>query len=237
MFSMMRQRFSVAGLIATIALVFAMVGGAWAAKSYLITSKSQIKPSVLKQLKGKRGPQGKAGAAGPAGTPGPVGPAGARGATGPQGPEGKEGPEGPAGSFSSEPLPVGESLMGVWGTSGGPEKDYSMVPISFASPLATAPTTMYVFATGTLAVSISPAGTVTPVGDTEEIETSCPGDADEPEAAAGFLCVFAAKETGATLNLVDAAAFEGAHEFGVVLPLFVTGDKGYAKGSWAVTAG
>jgi hypothetical protein len=68
--------------IATLALFFAVGGTAIAAHHYLITSASQIKPSVLKMLHGVAGPAGVAGAAGPAG---PTGPAGA---TGPQGPAG-----------------------------------------------------------------------------------------------------------------------------------------------------
>ncbi len=57
----LREPFGTAGLlVAIVALVFAMSGGAFAAK-YLITSTKQIKPSVLKSLKGKEGPRGLAG--------------------------------------------------------------------------------------------------------------------------------------------------------------------------------
>ncbi|HEX4306232.1 MAG TPA: hypothetical protein VHZ54_09365 [Solirubrobacterales bacterium] len=66
-------------MTATLALVFAMSGGALAASHYVITSKKQISPTVLKSLKGK---PGKAGAAGKTGA---TGPAGATGAAGPAG--------------------------------------------------------------------------------------------------------------------------------------------------------
>lgn len=79
MLSKIRSRLTYANVAATLALVFAMSGGAMAASHYIITSKSQIKPSVLKSLKGK---QGKAGARGPAGA------GGATGAAGPAGPAG-----------------------------------------------------------------------------------------------------------------------------------------------------
>jgi hypothetical protein len=51
----MRGRLSYANVVVTLALVFAMSGGAFAAGRYLITSTKQIKPSVLKQLQGKAG--------------------------------------------------------------------------------------------------------------------------------------------------------------------------------------
>ena len=76
----------VAGAIA-VALVAGGTGAA-AAKGYIITSKSQIAPKVLKQLKGAKGP------AGPAGAVGAAGPKGATGAAGPTGPTGPTGPSG-----------------------------------------------------------------------------------------------------------------------------------------------
>jgi hypothetical protein len=79
MLSAIRSRITPGTVIATIALVFAMTGGAYAAKRFLITSTKQISPSVLKALKGasgKAGPSGPAGAAGPAGPTGPAGAAG-----------------------------------------------------------------------------------------------------------------------------------------------------------------
>ncbi len=85
----MRRRFSYANVVATLALVFAMSGGALAAGHYLINSTKQIKPSVLKQLAGKTGPGGPAG---PAGLAGKEGSAGKQGPAGPIGPQGVPGP-------------------------------------------------------------------------------------------------------------------------------------------------
>jgi hypothetical protein len=78
---------SPAAALAAVALFFALGGTAIAAKHYLITSTKQIKPSVLKSLKGKAG---KTGPAGPAGAPGAAGPQGAAG------PKGEQGPPGPS---------------------------------------------------------------------------------------------------------------------------------------------
>jgi hypothetical protein len=66
-------------VLAALALFVALGGTAAAARHYLITSTSQIKPSVLKALHGRTGARGPAGAQG---SPGPQGPAGSPGAPG-----------------------------------------------------------------------------------------------------------------------------------------------------------
>jgi Collagen triple helix repeat (20 copies) len=97
MFSMIRKRFTYANVAMTLALVFAMTGGAYAAKKYLITSTKQIKPSVLAQLKGASGKNGTAGLAGTAGPTGPAGLGGAKGETGTAGAKGEAGAAGAKG--------------------------------------------------------------------------------------------------------------------------------------------
>lgn len=94
--------------VAGLALFFALGGSAIAAKHYLITSTKQIKPSVLKALRGKAGPQGVPGA------PGPAGPVGA------QGPKGEQGPPGPTNLSKLTEVRTRETLKelvpGVFGT-------------------------------------------------------------------------------------------------------------------------
>src|SRR5271169_750268 len=124
----MRRHLSYANVVATLALVFAMSGGALAASHYLIKSTSQISPKVLKKLAGrtgKRGAIGPTGATGPAlgATPGQsgaaasAGPRGAEGKQGREGPpgrdgrQGKEGPSGPTGASASES--IAESFVQV----------------------------------------------------------------------------------------------------------------------------
>jgi hypothetical protein len=92
MFSAIRKRVSYANVAMTVALVFAMSGGAFAAGKYLITSTKQISPKVLQSL------HGKAGAAGKNGAPGATGPAGAAGPAGPTGPAGGPGAAGAKGA-------------------------------------------------------------------------------------------------------------------------------------------
>jgi hypothetical protein len=69
-------------VVALIALFVALGGTGIAARHYLITSTSQIKPSVLAKLKGKTGPPGREGPQGKEGAVGKAGERGEPGATG-----------------------------------------------------------------------------------------------------------------------------------------------------------
>ena len=115
MFSVFRRRMSYANVVATLALVFAMSGGALAASKFLITSTKQIKPSVLAQLKGKAGANGAPGATGSAG---PQGPAGANGKDGGPGTEGAQGPAGPKGATGANGAPGPAGAKGAAGPAG-----------------------------------------------------------------------------------------------------------------------
>jgi len=88
---MFRRHMTYANVVATMALVFAMSGGALAAHHYLINSTKQINPRVLSRLKGEAGKPGATGAAGPVGRAGPAGQQGAQGKTGEEGLEGEPG--------------------------------------------------------------------------------------------------------------------------------------------------
>lgn len=108
MFVTMRRPYTFASLIAIVALVFAMAGGAWAAKKYLITSTKQISPSVLKKLKGKRGAKGAAGVNGINGANGATGPVGPQGSPGAPGKDGAVGASVESAEFPSGAEPGGE---------------------------------------------------------------------------------------------------------------------------------
>ena len=64
---MPRIRFTYANVVATLALVLALSGGAIAATHYLITSTHQISPRVLRALRGRQGPPGQQGPTGQSG--------------------------------------------------------------------------------------------------------------------------------------------------------------------------
>jgi len=192
---MLRRRFTYSNVVATLALVFAMSGGAYAASKFLITSTKQIKPSVLAQLKGKAGAngvagaQGPAGPVGPAGGVGPVGPGGAPGTNGEPGTEGKAGKNGTNGKEGSPwtvkgALPVGSTETGVWmmGPVAEGVESFARTTISFPIPL-TAPmanSNVHVFEGTTIPTGCS--GTVVgPPG--EEVVA-------ELKAASGSFCVW-----------------------------------------------
>lgn len=90
MLTLIRRHTTYANVAATLALVLSMGSGAMAASHYLVTSTSQIKPSVLRTLHGARGAQGEVGPQGPPGTVGQRGPLGLQGFRGPEGPPGGE---------------------------------------------------------------------------------------------------------------------------------------------------
>jgi hypothetical protein len=60
-------------LLAGLAVFVVVVGASAAASRYIITSKKQISPAVLKELKGVRGVRGPKGVPGPSGAVGPAG--------------------------------------------------------------------------------------------------------------------------------------------------------------------
>jgi hypothetical protein len=64
-------------MIATVVVFALLAGSAVAGSHWLISSTSQIKPSVLHKLEGAKGPRGATGPAGPAGAQGAAGPSGA----------------------------------------------------------------------------------------------------------------------------------------------------------------
>ena len=244
MFSMIRKRLTLSNAALILVLLFAMTGGAYAAQHYVISSLSQIKPSVRNQLKAAAGKAGPAGAQGPAGATGAQGPAGATGAQGPAGATGAQGPEGKPGAPGkngengktgfTKTLPAKETETGSWSVSVGLETQQAIASISFPIPLE------------------KPLGeTAVHYVETEGNGTTCPGSAEKPEAQQGNLCIYQREVGGLELEVlnIDAVAlirpantgfFEatpGAATSGALVK-FNPNDTngGYAWGTWAVTA-
>jgi hypothetical protein len=247
-FSIIRKRMTFTNVMLTLVLVFAMSGGAYAAKRYLITSTKQISPKVLSALKGKQGATGPQGPAGPAGTPGgkegapgKEGTPGKEGKEGTPGKEGKEGAPGKEGSpwTASGTLPSGKTLKGQWqlGGQASASEQIFRTSVSYGLPLAEGPTTHYIRPGATL-----PAG--------------CIGEVAEPGAEPGNLCIFAKQENNSlqadgafflptvcdwsttTCNFANPTG-EGKGTldgFGIEALSETAGSEMEAFGTWAVTA-
>ncbi len=223
MFNAIRTRINATTVLAGLALVFAMTGGAYAAKKYLITSTKQISPSVLKALQGKAGAPGSAGSqgaagpqgpAGPAGPQGPVGSAGAKGETGAEGKEGKQGTTGPKGAAGNPwtaggTLPSKATETGAWSFGYvpiGTRTTSYRVPISFPIPLSAGlsgagcetvePTPQPHVAETCQVHFIDKAGKEVIKAGEEVVSTVCTGSVSSPTAAAGNLCVYTADLEG-----------------------------------------
>ena len=246
-FAKARQYFTPSTVIAMVALVFAMTGGAFAMSgggapakptaaagpNTAVAGAAKAKPKAKAGPRGPAGKTGATGATGPAGAAGAKGETGAAGGAGPQGPAGATGPQGPQGEpgtpgAKGEPgttgfantLPAGETLRGEWDASrGGSALTPLKTALSFAFLLGNAPTAIYVKA----GEEPAPAG--------------CTGDAAEPGAEAGKLCVFAETES----NVHELAPYnpkiENVTTFGFEV-FALSENEGNASfgGTWAVTA-
>lgn len=209
MFNAIRRSFSVPMAVAVVALVFAMTGGAFAAKSYVASPSKQSKRGP-KGPRGPRGPQGPQGEVGPKGDTGPQGEAGPKGDTGTKGDTGSPWT---AGGF----LPSGKSLGGTWVAGVGPEialgQGAAAASISFGLPLTAAPQIVIV-KEGQEGV---------------EHAAECPGSLAMPLAAPGKLCLYTAQEAGLVLQSAIPAPV------GAILTYSGTPGTGNA-GTWGVTA-
>jgi hypothetical protein len=203
----LRRHLNYANVVATLALLFAMSGGALAAKHYLVNSTKQINPKVLRRL---RGNAGRTGARGLPGTNGLVGSAG---------PAGAQGPPGPQGGFS-EVLPSGKTIRGVYAarTSGG---EPGVSTISFGATLASEATVNYIEA-GASVPSACAGGTVA-------LPQAAPGNLCIFESGHIGARPFVS-------NVADESDPKSGVS-GVGLIVIATGEsESAAQGTWAVTA-
>jgi hypothetical protein len=258
--SWIRRRVTFANVTVMLALVFAMTGGAYAAKHYLITSTKQISPKVLKQLKGANGPKGDAGPPGPAG---PQGPAGAAGKEGPPGKDGASGKDGE--SVTSTPLAAktacaeggskftvgGKETLACNGNEGSPGPPGEPWTAGGTLPPGKTETGAWsVAGTGSWSAAISfPIPLAKALGENEvhNVEstggTSCPGTLEEPKAAPGNLCVYDGAASGEliAIDIIPPSSGNffltlGAATNGAIVLVLAKGPEYKQWGSWAVTA-
>jgi hypothetical protein len=214
MFSTLRTRFGIPGVISVIALVFAMFGGAYAA-----SNSSDGGKATASAAKGKPGPRGKTGKTGPAGPQGPAGPAGPAGAKGDAGPAGSNGTAGASGTSvknESEPKGVnckegGTKLVGSSttyacnGEKGKEGAEGSPWTLGGALPSEATETGVWRFVGNGQIEQYLPISFPIPLSEeaasnmavhywTESNAPSeCPGTPNEPQAEPGSLCVYIAK--------------------------------------------
>lgn len=196
---MRRRRPSPATVLALIALVFAMAGTGVAARSYVITSSSQIKNGAVtgadvrdSSLTGRDIKNRSLTAADFAGSV--RGPAGAPGAQGAQGPQGTQGPKGDRGVSAWETIPSGVTVTGsktVWMPSAGNDALYSFsIDLGARAPVALADATVNFAGAQSL---------FRPDGD-----LSCTGSPAAPTAPPGKVCLYLAD---GYMNLEDVEGF------------------------------
>ena len=236
MLSRMHNKLGTAGLVvAIVALIAALTGAAYAAGGL---TKSQEK-QVTKIAKKYAGKNGKDGATGPAGAQG------AKGDKGEKGDKGDTGNPGQNGTFSTEPLPTGQTLTGVW-SSKAPAGSEGSVTISYPIQVEEpAPTAIVVIdPNGAEGITWDPStgegtgfeGSPTYLELEAEIEALCPGAVSTPIAEPGTLCVY--MQTGSFAE-TNAGMFEnpppGLSPDPAAGAIFPVG-PGLIKGSWAVKA-
>lgn len=261
MIRFIRKRLTYANVAMTLALVFAMSGGAYAAKHYLITSTKQISPKVLKQLKG---------AAGPAGSVGPAGPQGPAGAAGKEGTAGKAGANGESVTVGKVELSEAacNKLGGSKFTVGGKEatacngekgaKGAQGEPWTAGGTLPSGKTEtgtwgFQVYSKEGLAFGAYVGAPISyniplkekpveivevPFGNGTTVPGKCVGTIEMPTAEPGYLCVYTEFD-GAGGVLAKEPAFENFTTSGAELLFHSTSsfsNGAFQFGTWAVTA-
>jgi hypothetical protein len=248
----LREPFGKAGLtVGVIALVMALVGGAYAAGGLTKSQEKQVTKIAKKYA-------GKPGAAGPQGSPGAAGAAGKDGSNGSNGTNGTNGTSAEAASFSgskgtctegqggievksakpvtyvcngqtgfTETLPSGKTETGAWLGESGTAK-LIRFSISFPIPLEAALETAQTHFVTAEQVANS------------TIPTGCAGSPTKPEAAPGNLCLFEGSVGGFTEGIGFATRADtnegGAAPTGAVVVHQTPAENTVYNGTWAVTA-
>jgi hypothetical protein len=267
-----KDRFGAAGvLVGVIALVIALVTGAYAAGGGLSGKQRKEVAKIARKeaqkyansnpdIPGEKGPKGDPGANGTNGKDGvsvtfsPASEAACPAGGSVFGAANGETTicNGKDGTFSTEPLPSGETLTGVWGLEISPQfieeeprsGELGLATISYPIRVSPAPTKLiWVKAGGSPGLVVNPANGafLELIEEAEEVEALCPGSPADPQAVAGILCMYTAFEEGATY---DIGFFGHPHRAtspdpssGALFPFVNTeGEPALISGSWAVMA-
>jgi hypothetical protein len=252
MSSRLREQFSTSALIlSVIALVFSLMGGAYAA--------SQTQSKKAKVVKGPKGPRGKTGPAGAKGDTGPKGDTGAKGDPGAKGDNGAPGKSvvvGPATEAQCDELGI---VVGVEGSGPGtPVCNGREGPEgTFSSNVRLGPgmiETGVVSFSGNLVDNVAFGGMLAPISlpvrlnapvkgesrvhwsEDANFATFCTGSEQEPTANPGELCIYKTIIEKATFVEAwrDGFSNEGLSPFGGSLEFTATADGAFGEAIWAV---
>jgi hypothetical protein len=218
-----------ANVMVTVLTILVVGGGSAYAATRL--GKESVGTAQLKKeavTPAKLSKAAKATLTGASGQTGPVGPSGAQGSkgdTGPEGPEGRQGRTGEPGPLLDE-LPSGRTEKGVFGLEGTAATVESRAATSLSFPIPLPPE-------GALAHTVSP-------GD--PASAACPGTVAEPQAEAGWFCLYVARTSNVAplyplicdpvADLCNAVGRLGGY---LDADLMAAGAYD-AEGTWAVTA-
>lgn len=257
-----REPFGTAGLIvAILALVVALGGGAYAASGGLTGKQKKEVKKIAKQFAGKPGAAGAPGVVGPQG---PAGAAGGKGDTGAAGEKGEKGEKGDPGENgkSVETFEIPTSDATHCGGNGGAvlEVEESSVQQTICNgspwtagslPKGATEKGAWSFsngsATSTLNVPISfsvPLGSRLTAAHVHLVksggEAPCTGNIGEPTAPEGELCIYKAELSGASFG-TEGGIFQlpwqekGASKAGAFIYFETVTNGAFGFGSWAVT--
>ena len=226
MFSTLRTRFGIPGVISVMALVFAMFGGAYAASNSSDGGKATASAKAKKGPRGPKGAKGDTGPAGPAGPQGPAGPGGPKGDAGANGSTGTNGTSAAVTSFAGSKGTCTKGQGGLEVSSASPtayvcngEKGKEGDPWTAGGTLPSGATETGIFGGGEgqpAGKYFYPASFNVPlqergefghtvlVKSNETSATGCPGrgDGGVPEAEPGYFCVYVGPETGGAVERI-----------------------------------
>jgi hypothetical protein len=263
MFSALRRQLSYSNVAATMALVFALTGGAFAATSHSgggspVRATASVSHATVAKKKSKapaRGPAGPRGATGAAGAPGATGPAGPTGPAGAAGAKGENGASGAPGLEGKEGKAGANGTNGTNGKNGSPWTAGGTLP-----PGSTETGSWNIISGSTGAGEVSglrslttisfPIPLAAPLGHAETAvvtveeqegkktpPSACTGTVENPTAEVGHLCVYQSAEILATLAVQKPELSEGYFLAGASTAgaVLASSENIQDEGTWAVT--